>query len=77
MEGMQGSGGLMRPEDTVTRQGVFSVLARVLKLEDGDVEELEGFTDRNEIAQWAAPALAAMAEAGYIEGSGESCGLKP
>lgn len=66
----QGNGSQMRPNDSVTRQEAFAVLARAFKLTDGAQTALSEFSDRGQISSWAVPALAAMANAGYIHGSG-------
>lgn len=63
-------GGLMRPEDAVTRQEAFAVLARAFHLEDGGAAELAAFTDAGSVASWAVPTMAAMVKAGYVKGSG-------
>lgn len=66
----QGSGnGIMRPGDPVTRQEAFVVLARAFKLAGGDTNALAGFSDCKQVAAWAAPALASMVSAGYVNGS--------
>lgn len=66
----QGSGGkLMNPEIPITRQEAFAALARAFKLENSDLSSLNPYSDKNQIASWAASALAAMVKAGYIQGS--------
>jgi len=71
MGSLQGSGsGKMRPNDSVTRQEAFVVLARAIKLTDGDTAALDAFSDKADIASWAAPYIADMAGSGYIQGSG-------
>lgn len=66
----KGSGnGIMRPGDPVTRQEAFVVLARAFKLANGDTNALAGFSDRKQVATWAAPALTSMISAGYVHGS--------
>ena len=62
-------GGTMRPEDPITRQEAFVVLARALSL-SGSSSGLNKFTDRGSVASWAAEALGAMAAEGYIQGDG-------
>lgn len=69
MSTLQGYNGAIRPDDTVTRQEAFSVLARAIKLADADTAVLDVFTDKAAISAWAAPSLAAMVEAGYVNGS--------
>jgi hypothetical protein len=61
----------MRPEEGITRQEAFAVLARAFKLDSGgDAKALDRFSDKADIAGWALASLAGMAEAGYIQGSG-------
>ena len=65
-----GSGGQMRPNDSLTRQETFVVLARALCLEDGTAEDLSAFTDADQVSAWAVPEVTAMVSAGYVKGSG-------
>ncbi len=67
---LQGSGGgIMRPDAPVTRQEAFLILARSMKLAGGDAAMLGAFSDRTDVSSWAASALAAMVQAGYVNGS--------
>ncbi len=61
--------GIMRPNDSITRQEAFVVLARAFKLSGGDVNVLDGFSDKDQISAWATDASASLAAAGYIQGS--------
>lgn len=66
----QGGGdGLLRPQDPITRQEVFVVMARAFKLNHGSDANLNGFTDQARISSWAKSAAAALIDAGYIQGS--------
>lgn len=65
-----GSDGQMRPNDALTRQETFVVLARALCLADGTAEDLSAFSDAAQVSGWAAPSVAAMVNAGYVSGSG-------
>ena len=65
-----GSDGKMRPNDALTRQETFVVLARALCLADGTAEDLSAFSDAAQVSGWAAPSVAAMVNAGYVSGSG-------
>ncbi len=62
----------MRPNDSITRQEAFVVLARAFKLKDSGTAftPLNAFSDKAQIASWALPELSAMSAAGYVEGSG-------
>jgi len=59
----------MRPESAITRQEAFVVLARAIKLTDGNATALDKFSDKALVADWAKGALAAMVSAGYVNGS--------
>lgn len=66
----QGGGdGLLRPQDPITRQEVFVVMARAFKLSNGSEANLNGFADQARISSWAKPAAAALVDAGYIQGA--------
>lgn len=75
MKSFAGSGALMRPQDPVTRQEAFTVLAKVFKLEDGKADSLDAFKDAADVSSWAIGKLSALYEAGYISGSNGQ--LKP
>lgn len=62
--------GLLNPENNITREQVFAVLARAFKLPDGDVSVLDKFSDKNDVSDWAKPYAAALVGNGYISGSG-------
>ena len=65
---MHGDEGLMRPEDNITRQEAFAVLARALKLEPASTMN-KTFVDSGDIADWAKGEVFAMVNAAYIQGS--------
>lgn len=60
----------MRPNDNITRQEAFAVLARAFKATSTDVNHkaLDKFSDKANISAWALYDLCGMAEAGYIQG---------
>ena len=60
----------MRPNDKITREEAFAVLARAFKLAGSDAEykALNKFSDKADIAAWALKDLDGMAAAGYIQG---------
>lgn len=62
----------MRPNDSITRQEAFVVLARAFKLKDSGTSyaPLNAFSDKAQVAAWAQAELSAMTAAGYVEGSG-------
>lgn len=61
----------IRPNDNITREEAFVVLARVFKIEGSDDNNLtlNIFSDENQISGWAKRELKGMVEAGYIKGS--------
>ena len=59
----------MRPNDSITRQEAFTILARAYKLEDGVKSDLAGFKDGDKAASYAVGSLGALLKAGYISGS--------
>ena len=65
-----GDNGKLNPESSITRQEAFVVLARAIKLADGNAASLNGFSDKGSVASWALGAVSALKEAGYMSGSG-------
>ena len=65
---LQGSGAYARPLDTITRQEVMVLMARVLDL-DGKPDAVASFADAGQVASWARDAVGAMVAAGYVSGS--------
>jgi hypothetical protein len=68
MQTFKGDGERLNPENFITREEAFIVLARALKLEPS-VTEPEGYKDLDEISSWAKGELYAMINAGYVNGS--------
>lgn len=68
MGAFQGDGAQMRPNDPITRQEVFTVLARAFQLNGGAQEALDFYADSGEVASWAADAMTAMVTVGYVKG---------
>ena len=64
---MQGHDNQIRPEDPVTREESLVMLARALGIEGTDSRAVS-FTDSSNISGWAASAIQAMAERGFING---------
>ena len=67
--------GLMRPNDPITREQAFAVLARAFLLEDGDEAVLADYADASDISAYARGPMAALVAAGYIRGT--QAGLEP
>lgn len=59
----------MRPDDPVTRQEAFTVLARATRASGGNSSDLEKFQDKNSLATWAVDGVAALVKKGYVQGS--------
>lgn len=64
-----GENNKMRPDDFITRQEAFVVLARAFKLTSNDIKSLDKFKDNSNINEWAKPEISALAAAGYINGN--------
>lgn len=69
---LNGSDGRLRPEDSITRQETFTILARAMKLSGGPVSSLDSYPDRGNVASWAEDAMTALISGGYIQGNGAS-----
>lgn len=62
--------GHMNPENFVTREEAFCVLARAFCLdENGSEEYLTRFSDFEDISVWARGAISSMVQKGYVSGS--------
>lgn len=59
----------IKPNDNITREEAFTILARALKLEDGAAADVAKFTDAGSLHSWGLGPVAAMVKAGYVEGS--------
>lgn len=64
---MLGSNGTVRPTDPITRQEAAVLLCRALGLEGGG--SVAQFSDRGQIASWAADAVGAMAAKKLLQGA--------
>lgn len=62
--------GLMMPDAPITREQAFTVIARALKLDNGEADVLNRFSDKQNISNYAIGPLAAMVGNGYVNGSG-------
>lgn len=65
----QGGDGKLLPDREITREQAFTVLARAFALEDGKSAVLNGFTDGDQVSDWAKGAVAALVEGGYVGGA--------
>ena len=68
MEIFQGNKHKLSPNDPITREEAFIVIARALKLEDAD-NSIREFTDKDKISSWAKGKVFAMVNNGYVEGA--------
>lgn len=59
----------MRPNDKVTRQEAFTILARAYEIGGGTRADLAGFKDADSVAEYAVDSLGALVKAGYVSGS--------
>lgn len=60
-----------RPDDKVTRQEAAIIICKAFGLDPVYKEEITGFSDRDRIAFWAKPYVAAVKEAGLMTGTPE------
>lgn len=65
----QGADGKLSPNDPITREQAFAVLARAFGLADGSAAALNKFSDGAQISSWARGAVAALVEQGYVSGA--------
>lgn len=68
METFQGSGNKLNPNDPITREQAFLVIARALNLKATSVMP-EGFSDLSEISSWAKGEVYSLVNEGYVRGS--------
>ncbi|MBQ9736871.1 MAG: S-layer homology domain-containing protein [Clostridia bacterium] len=58
----------MNPDANITREEVFTAVARVLVLSDSDISGLSKFKDSAKVSSWAANSMSALAKRGYVNG---------
>jgi hypothetical protein len=64
-----GSGDKLYPDNSITREEAFIVLARAFKLSGVNENALDKFSDKDNISDWAVDGVASLVAAGYIAGS--------
>ena len=69
MQAFQGADGLLYPNDPITREEAFTVLARAFALADGSSSALSAFSDSASVSSWAKGSVAALVENGYVDGA--------
>ncbi len=69
MRVFEGDGsGYMHPNDYITREEVFTVVARAMVLSDSEHSVLNKFKDSSEISNWALDYMSIMAKKSYVNG---------
>ena len=58
----------MNPEANITREEVFTAVARVLVLSDADISGFSKFKDSAKVSSWAQNSMSALAKRGYVNG---------
>lgn len=72
MKAFNGSDGRLNPNNNITRQEAFVVLARVFGLDrkpDSEYTELSKFTDSDSVADWAKAGVNMLVKSGYVGGN--------
>lgn len=72
MKGFKGSDGMLNPENNITRQEAFVVLARVFGIATNPVSDysaIDVFTDKDQIADWAKDSMNMIIREGYVGGN--------
>lgn len=70
MDIFRGDGtGVIRPDDSITRQEVFTVISRAFNIIGSDAAVLDTFADGASVAEWAKDATASLVAQGYITGA--------
>lgn len=69
MRVFEGDGtGYMRPNDNITREEVFTVVARAMVLSNSDHSALNKFGDANQISSWARDYMSILTQKAYVNG---------
>jgi S-layer homology domain. len=66
---ISGEGNKLRPEEPITREEAFTILAKAFELTTQDLSSLDKFNDKNDISEASKPYLAALVASGYASGS--------
>jgi len=59
---------MLLPLKNAARQEVFDIIARAFKLNSTNIEALNRFSDKDDIAKWAQGSTAALTENNYVHG---------
>ena len=65
----EGSGGKLTPENYITREQAFTVLARAFGVAAASADALDRFPDGPLVSNWARSSIAGMVEADFVHGS--------
>lgn len=68
MQTFMGSCNQLNPDNFITREEAFAVLARAFKLSDENGTALNGFSDKDSVSSWAKGGISALVSAGYVSG---------
>ncbi len=69
MKTFMGSGDKLNPQNPITREEAFAVLARAFNIPKGNTSSLSSFVDQASISSWAREDVAALVAEGYISGT--------
>ena len=69
MKALNGSDGKLMPNDNITREQVFAVIARAMNLASGTAADLASYTDTATGSAWAIGTTAAMVKNGFVHGA--------
>ncbi|WP_027400072.1 S-layer homology domain-containing protein [Anaerovorax odorimutans] len=76
MQTFVGNDNYLNPNNNITREEAFVVLARAFKLSNGTTSVLNKFTDCDLVSSWAKESAASLVGAGYIAGSNDKLNPK-
>ena len=69
METFVGSGDKLNPDNNITREEAFVVLARAFKLSGAAESALDKFSDKASVSSWAKDDVSSLVAVGYVLGS--------
>lgn len=64
--------GIFAPDDVLTREMGFTMLARAFGLAPSNMDAYARFADAGEVSTWAMSAVSALTERGYVSGIGDN-----
>ncbi len=65
---INGAGNKMMPNDAITREQTFTILARAFLHMENDKGAADNFSDAGAVSDWAKPATNALIESGVVQG---------